>query len=113
MDLSYATIPLHDGTLVRLDREKYRRYHVEDPVQPRNESMNMMGEDLSSNAILAFSVVPKVMEDEDEVRNNTSHLEELHDQPLRGSYEKERSTLDHTSDFFPLTMGNKEMILYS
>jgi hypothetical protein len=35
MDLSYATIPTCDGTFVTLNREKFRRYHVEDPKQPR------------------------------------------------------------------------------
>ena len=37
MDLTYATIPSLDGTMVRLNRELERRYHIEDPKHPRNE----------------------------------------------------------------------------
>ena len=31
MDLSYATLPTPDGSTFKLNREVYRKYHVEDP----------------------------------------------------------------------------------
>ena len=37
MNLSYATIPSPDATMVRLNREIERRYHVEDRKNPNNE----------------------------------------------------------------------------
>jgi hypothetical protein len=37
MDLTYATIPTPDGAMFKLNRELERRYHVEDPKNPRNE----------------------------------------------------------------------------
>jgi hypothetical protein len=37
MDLSYATIPTPDGGNFKLNREVYRKYHVEDPKKPQNE----------------------------------------------------------------------------
>ena len=37
MDLTYATIPTPEGTMVRLNRELERKYHVEDSKNPRNE----------------------------------------------------------------------------
>ena len=37
MDLTYATIPTPEGTMVRLNRELQRKYHVEDPKNLRNE----------------------------------------------------------------------------
>ena len=36
MDLTYATIPTPEGTCIRLNRELEMKYHVEDPVGPRN-----------------------------------------------------------------------------
>jgi hypothetical protein len=37
MDLSYATIPTPDGNTFKLNREVFRRYHIEDPRSPKNE----------------------------------------------------------------------------
>jgi hypothetical protein len=37
MDLTYATIPAPDNTLVKLYREQERKFHVEDPKEPVNE----------------------------------------------------------------------------
>jgi hypothetical protein len=37
MDLTYATIPTPYGVVFKLNRELERRYHVEDPRNPKNE----------------------------------------------------------------------------
>jgi hypothetical protein len=37
MDLTYATIPTPNGSMFRLNRELYRKYHVEDPRKKDNE----------------------------------------------------------------------------
>ena len=37
MDLTYATIPTPKGAMVRLNKELERKYHIEDPKNPRNE----------------------------------------------------------------------------
>jgi ribonuclease HI len=37
MDLTYATIPTPDGDMFKMNKELERRYHVEDPKNPRNE----------------------------------------------------------------------------
>ena len=44
MDLSYATIPISENSLVKLHRERERKYHVEDPNEPMNEFIRQMGE---------------------------------------------------------------------
>jgi hypothetical protein len=36
MDLTYATIPIPNGSMFRLNRELERKYHVEDPRNPTN-----------------------------------------------------------------------------
>jgi hypothetical protein len=35
MNLTYATIPIPNGSMFRLNRELERNYHVEDPRNPR------------------------------------------------------------------------------
>jgi hypothetical protein len=37
LDLSYATVPASENSLVKLHSEKERRYHVENPQKPSNE----------------------------------------------------------------------------
>ena len=37
MDLTYATIPTPNGSMFRLNRELERKYHVEDPRNPKND----------------------------------------------------------------------------
>jgi len=74
MDLSYATIPIHDGNFMKLDRENYRRYHVEGHNQPKNEYVSMLDEDSSSYEILTFSLALEYKEVEDEVWKNNDHL---------------------------------------
>ena len=36
MDLTYATIPIPNGSMFRLNRKLERKYHVEDPRNPTN-----------------------------------------------------------------------------
>jgi ribonuclease HI len=55
MDLSYATIPTPDGNTFKLTREVFRRYHIEDP---RNPKMKSNEESLGNYAILSNSIVP-------------------------------------------------------
>jgi hypothetical protein len=64
MDLSYATIPTPDGGTFKLNREAYRKYHVEDPKKPQNE-LNWTDEGLGNYAILSNSIVPlqEIVED--------------------------------------------------
>jgi hypothetical protein len=57
MDLTYATIPTPDGTTFMLNRELERRYHVEDPRNPRNE-IKYREDDLGNFAILSNSLAP-------------------------------------------------------
>jgi hypothetical protein len=57
MDLSYATIPTPDGGTFKLNREVYRKYHIEDPKKPQNE-LNWTDEGLGNYAILSNSIVP-------------------------------------------------------
>jgi hypothetical protein len=66
LDLSYATIPTPDGNTFKLTREVYRRYHVEDPKNPKNE-LKFTDEGLGDYAILSNSIAPledKVQDDE-------------------------------------------------
>jgi len=66
MDLSYATLPTPDGNTFKLNREVFRRYHVEDPKNPKNE-LKCTDEGLGNYAILSNSIVPledKVKDDE-------------------------------------------------
>ena len=65
MDLSYATLPTPDGGTFKLNREIYRKYHVEDPKNPMNE-LKYDDEGLGNYAILSNSIVPL----EDKVQNN-------------------------------------------
>jgi ribonuclease HI len=53
MDLSYATLPTPDGNTFKLNREVYRKYHVEDP---KNE-LKWIDEGLGNYAILSNSIV--------------------------------------------------------
>jgi hypothetical protein len=57
MDLSYATLPTPDGRTFKLNREVYRKYHVEDPKNPKNE-LKWTDEGLRNYAILSNSIVP-------------------------------------------------------
>jgi ribonuclease HI len=57
MDLSYATLPTPDGNTFKLNREVYRKYHVEDPKNPKNE-LKWTDEGLGNYAILSNSIVP-------------------------------------------------------
>jgi hypothetical protein len=113
MYLSCITIHIQDENLVMLDRENFIRYHVQDPNQPMNASVNIIDEYLSNHAILTFSMAPDFMETKDEVWNKTHHLEEMNNKPLGGYYEQGISTLDHIADFFHLIIGNKKIQLYS
>ena len=57
MDLSYATIPSPDGTMVRLNRELERKYHVEDPKNPHNE-LKRRSDEIGNYAILSNFLEP-------------------------------------------------------
>jgi hypothetical protein len=66
MDLSYATLPTPDGNTFKLNREVFRRYHIEDPKNPKSK-LKFMDEGLGDYAILSNSIVPledKVQDDE-------------------------------------------------
>jgi hypothetical protein len=65
MDLSYATLPTSDGGTFKLTREVYRKYHVEDPKNPKNE-LKYDDEGLGNYAIFSNSIVPL----EDKVQEN-------------------------------------------
>ena len=65
MDLSYATLPTPDGGTFRLDREVFRKVHVENPKVPIEELM-YEEEGLGNYAILSNSIVPL----EDKVKDN-------------------------------------------
>jgi ribonuclease HI len=65
MDLSYATIPTPDGGTFKLDREVYRKVHVENPKVPIDELV-YDEEGLGNYAILSNSIVPL----EDKVKDN-------------------------------------------
>jgi hypothetical protein len=57
MDLTYATIPTLHGTTFKLNRELERRYHVENPRNPRNK-LKYKEDDLGNYAILSNSLGP-------------------------------------------------------
>jgi hypothetical protein len=57
MDLSYATLPTPNGNTFKLNREVYRKYHVEDPKNPKNE-LKCIDEGLGNYTILSNSIVP-------------------------------------------------------
>jgi ribonuclease HI len=65
MDLSYATLPTPSGGTFRLDRETYRKVHVEKPEAPMDELV-YEEESLGNYAILSNSIVPL----EDKVNDN-------------------------------------------
>jgi ribonuclease HI len=65
MDLAYATLPTSDGGTFKLDREVYRKGHVEDPKSPIDE-LAYDDEGLGNYAILSNSIVPL----EDKVQDN-------------------------------------------
>jgi ribonuclease HI len=65
MDLSYATLPTPSGGTFKLDREVYRKGHVEDPKSPMDE-LAYDEEGLGNYAILSNSIVPL----EDKVKDN-------------------------------------------
>ena len=65
MDLSYGTLPTPDGSTFKLTREVYRKYHVEDPKNPKNE-LKYDDEGLGNYAIFSNSIVPL----EDKVQEN-------------------------------------------
>jgi ribonuclease HI len=56
MDLSYATLPTPNGNTFKLNREVYRKYHVEDPKNPKSE-LRWIDEGLGNYAILSNSIV--------------------------------------------------------
>jgi hypothetical protein len=65
MDLSCATIPTPDGNTFKLNRELYRRYHIEYPRNPKSE-LKYNADDLRNYAILSNSIAPleeKVQDD--------------------------------------------------
>ena len=57
MDLTYATIPTPDGNTFKLKRELERRYHVEDPKNPKNE-LKYREDELGNYVVLSNSIVP-------------------------------------------------------
>jgi hypothetical protein len=57
MDLTYATIPTPEGDVFKLNRELERRYHVEDPRNPRNE-LKYKEDDLGNYVVLTNSLEP-------------------------------------------------------
>jgi ribonuclease HI len=65
MDLSYATLPSPNGGTFKLDREVYRKVHVEDSKVPIDELV-YDEEGLGNYAILSNSIVPL----EDKVKDN-------------------------------------------
>jgi ribonuclease HI len=65
MDLSYATLPTPNGSTFKLNREVYRRYHIEDPRNPKNK-LEYKEEDLGNYAILSNSFVPLVEDVQDD-----------------------------------------------
>jgi ribonuclease HI len=65
MDLSYATLPTPSGGTFRLDREVYRKVHVEKPEAPMDELV-YEEESLGNYAILSNSIVPL----EDKAKDN-------------------------------------------
>jgi ribonuclease HI len=73
MDLTYATIPTPDGTTFKLNRELERRYHVEDPRNPRNE-LKYKEDDLGNYVILSNSLGPIEEEVKEERVNEIWYL---------------------------------------
>lgn len=57
MDLSYATIPFFENSLVKLIRENERKYHVEDLNEPMNEFLCEMSE-MGNYSICSNSLLP-------------------------------------------------------
>jgi hypothetical protein len=57
LDLSYATIPNSQGFPVILHRESMRKYHVEDPRDPKNELVFF--EELGSYTMLTTELAPR------------------------------------------------------
>jgi hypothetical protein len=57
MDLTYATIPSPNGNTIKLNRELERRYHVEDPNNPKNE-FKCREDELGNYVVLSNSIVP-------------------------------------------------------
>jgi hypothetical protein len=57
--------PHRDDTFVKLDRENYRRYRVEDPNQHKNEYVRKLDEDSSNLEILAFYLALEYKEAKD------------------------------------------------
>jgi hypothetical protein len=57
MDLTYATIPTPNGNTFKLNRELYRKYHVEDTRNPKDE-LKYREDDLGNYVVLYNSIVP-------------------------------------------------------
>ena len=57
MELTYATIPTIDRNMARLNREPERRYHIEDPKNPKNE-FKYTEDGIGNYAILANFLDP-------------------------------------------------------
>jgi hypothetical protein len=56
MDLSYSTLSTPDGNTFKLNREVFRRYHIEDPKNPKNE-LKFINEGVGDYVILYNSIV--------------------------------------------------------
>jgi ribonuclease HI len=57
--------PTPDGNTFKLNREVFRRYHIEDQRNPKNE-LKYNGDDLGNYAILSNSIVPLVEDVQDD-----------------------------------------------
>ena len=73
MDLSYATILSPDGTMVRLNRELERKYHVEDPKNPHNELKHRLDE-IGDYVILFNFLEPLEEKDKEEKLSEVWHM---------------------------------------
>ena len=73
MDLTYATIPTIDGTMVTLNREPERRYHIEDPKYPKNE-FKYTKDGIGNYAILANFLDPIIETDESKIFGKVWHM---------------------------------------
>ena len=73
MDLTYDTIPSLDGTMIRLNMELERRYHIEDRKHPRSE-FKYKEDELGNYAILANFLEPIEGKFEKENLNEVWHM---------------------------------------
>ena len=73
MELTYDIIPTIDGTMVRLNREPERRYHIEDPKYPKNE-FKYTKDGIGNYAILANFLDPIRETDESKIFDEVWHM---------------------------------------